>query len=759
MKVQTKITFLLGLVVAAFVGGLFAFHTYDRQKFRHIAEERFNERGSAFEGFLSHHGEPLQTLVDDFTCFDQMVKAIATEDYQWLGENVNKSTLDGYHAHTIWIHRADGTLLYPLSYSGAPEIEQFPISRESFAAIFAHQPLVHFFVEVPAGIMEIRAGTIHPSKDLRRQGPPQGYFFAGRLWNQPMLDEMSMFTGNEITLLPATQPMREIRSDEHNGSVAFSRVLRGWDGQPLAQLAIRNESPVVRQLNRESDLLFVSLILFALVLLLLISTFLVRWVRRPLGLIMTSLTHNDREKIASLENDNSEFGELARTVRKFFEQRDNLIREMDERRATEEALRKSEGELRHSQKMEAVGRLAGGVAHDFNNLLTAIIGYAELLTNRASKDPLVRQHADLIRKAGEQAATLTRQLLAFSRKQLLQPRVIDLNTLVVDMETLLRRVIGERFDLKTKPEAENGRVKADPNQLEQVILNLGVNARDAMPTGGTLIIRTTNVNLDTKSARQVSNALRPGSYVVLSVTDTGAGMNKETKAQIFEPFFTTKGPGKGTGLGLAMVYGIVRQSGGGISVESELSRGSTFRIYLPVETAPLDYVKPAPPPLRSEHDSETVLVVEDEEIVRELVCDVLEEQGYTVMRAADGQQALEMADAFEDKIDLLITDVIMPHMNGQELAVTLSRARPEMRVLYVSGYSSDDISDHGVLREDVELLQKPFSPHMLLERMREILGNGTGLPDTESDVTDLSCRHGASVGYKGLGRVDRKFQP
>jgi CheY-like chemotaxis protein len=371
--------------------------------------------------------------------------------------------------------------------------------------------------------------------------------------------------------------------------------------------------------------------------------------------------------------------------------------------------------------MEAVGRLAGGVAHDFNNLLTAIIGYAELISTRVTSNTLAKQNADLIRKAGEQAAALTRQLLAFSRKQILQPKVIDLNVLVVEMERLLRRVIGERFDLQSHPDAEIGRVKADPSQIEQVVLNLGVNARDAMPQGGELIIRTTNVQLDETAASQVSTSLRPGNYVMLSVTDTGAGMDEETKAHIFEPFFTTKGPGKGTGLGLATVYGIVRQTGGGISVESEPGQGSTFRIYLPLEMAPIDYTKSAPTPVEKSDNFETVLVVEDEEIVRELVCAVLEEQGYNVLCAADGLEALNLAENFDGTIHLLVTDVIMPHMNGHELAAKLSRIRPDMKVLYVSGYSDTDIGDHGVLDPRFELLQKPFTPQTLARKIRDVI--------------------------------------
>jgi len=479
--------------------------------------------------------------------------------------------------------------------------------------------------------------------------------------------------------------------------------------------------PVVRLLNRSNERLIISLFIFAGVLLLVIYWSVVRWVSQPLRKIMDTLKRNDPAPIEHLCWDHSEFGEMARTTRKFFEQRDNLVREMEERRATEEALRKSEEELRHSQKMEAVGRLAGGVAHDFNNLLTAIIGYAELIATRTSSNSLAKQNAELIRKAGEQAAALTRQLLAFSRKQILQPKVIDLNALVVEMERLLRRVIGERFDLQSHPDAENGRVKADPSQLEQVVLNLGVNARDAMPRGGKLIIRTENVTLDRKTAPQISASLAPGEYVMLSVTDTGAGMDEETMSHIFEPFFTTKGPGKGTGLGLATVYGIVRQTGGGISVESDIGKGSTFRIYLPVESGPVDFTRASLTPVEKSDNFETVLVVEDEEIVRELVCEVLEHQGYNILCAPDGIEALNLATEFDGEIHLLVTDVIMPHMNGHELAGKLCALRPGMRVLYVSGYSDNDIGDHGVLDPRHDLLQKPFTPQALARKIRDVL--------------------------------------
>jgi signal transduction histidine kinase len=725
MKVQTKITLLLLVVVATFMAGLWAFRIYDRQKFARIAAEREKERKQSFEAFLEKNGEPLKTLCDYDAYWDQTVKAIATNDRKWFEDNINLLTLEGYRANAVWVYPpTGGKSVYHVKNFGVEDDREIPIPPEAFEKLFAQSRYAHFFVKIDNDIMEVRGGTVHGSYDQDRDTPRAGYLFVGRLWNDPELKEMALFSSNQIRLAPVTARPPEDRADEINGVVAFSKMLPDWEGKPLAQLVVRNDSPAVRELNRSSERLWVAFCVFAVVVLLLISSSLVRWVSAPLRQIMESLKRSDAKPIERLCWDHSEFGELARTTRKFFEQRDNLMREMEERRATEEALRKSEEELRHSQKMEAVGRLAGGVAHDFNNLLTAIIGYAELIATRTTSNTLAKQNAELIRKAGEQAAALTRQLLAFSRKQILQPKVIDLNELVVEMEKLLRRVIGERFDLQSHPNAEIGRVKADPSQIEQVVLNLGVNARDAMPRGGKLIIRTENVRLDRIEAAQLSASLKPGDYVMLSVTDTGAGMDEETMSHIFEPFFTTKGPGKGTGLGLATVYGIVRQTGGGISVESEPGKGSIFRIYLPQVSAPVDFTRSLPAPVEKSENFETVMVVEDEDIVRELVCEVLEEQGYNVICARDGVEALSVAGAFDGFIHLLVTDVIMPHMNGHELAGKLSALRPDMKVLYVSGYSDNDIGDHGVLDPRYELLQKPFTPQTLARKIRDVIREG-----------------------------------
>ena len=383
--------------------------------------------------------------------------------------------------------------------------------------------------------------------------------------------------------------------------------------------------------------------------------------------------------------------------------------------------RKLEQQLRQAQKMEAVGRLAGGIAHDFNNLLMVISGYSEFLLERIGPDAQLRGPAREIASAAERATSLTRQLLAFSRKQMLAPKVLDLNSIVTENLNMLNRVIGEDIELVMIPGSELGAVKADPGQIEQVIMNLAVNARDAMPHGGKLTIETANVVLDESYAR-LHTPLEPGEYVMLAISDTGAGMDTETQTHIFEPFFTTKGP-KGTGLGLSTVYGIIKQSEGFIWVYSEPGKGSTFKIYLPRVSAAGAALAPQPAvaPATSGKAHETILLVEDESKLRRLARFALAGEGYTVLEAADGAAAIRVANTYPGPIHLLLTDVIMPVMNGRELAQRISALRPETRVLYMSGYTENVIGHNGMLDEGVSLLQKPFSLPALKTRVREVL--------------------------------------
>ena len=391
-----------------------------------------------------------------------------------------------------------------------------------------------------------------------------------------------------------------------------------------------------------------------------------------------------------------------------------------ERVRAQEALQEREEQLRQAQKMEAIGRLAGGIAHDFNNLLTAIMGYSELLLKKFEEEDPRRRYAIEIHQGGERAARLTGQLLAFSRKQVLQPRVLDLNTIVTNLDLMLHRLLGEHIKLETALAPELGAVKADPGQIEQVILNLVVNSRDAMPHGGRLVIETSNVDLDEVSA-PILGEIKPGAYVRLTVKDTGCGMNAETLDHIFEPFFTTKGRDKGTGLGLATVYGIVRQSGGGVEVMSKPDYGTTFHVYVPRVSETVEAPAGASPARELSGGSETILLVEDEGAVRSLAKQVLEQNGYTVLEASNGGEALVFADQHRGRISLLITDVVMPGMSGPDVAERLASLRPEIRVLYISGYTDNAIGDGGVVEMGMAYLSKPFSPDALLLKVRGIL--------------------------------------
>jgi two-component system, cell cycle sensor histidine kinase and response regulator CckA len=373
----------------------------------------------------------------------------------------------------------------------------------------------------------------------------------------------------------------------------------------------------------------------------------------------------------------------------------------------------------HLRRLEELGRLAGAIAHDFNNLLTVINGYSEMVLGGLRPGDPKRGPVEQIYRAGERAALLTRQLLAFSRKQVVEHRVLDLNGVVGEAAKMLRRLVGEDITLTVVPAAGLGRVKADPGQVEQVMLNLVVNARDAMPRGGHLTVETANVDLDSQYARSHIE-VRPGRYAMLAVSDTGVGMDEATQARIFEPFFTTKGD-KGTGLGLATVYGIVKQAGGSIYVYSEPGRGTTFKVYLPVVEEPDTATRPNLDPERHLHGTETILLVEDEPAVRSLSRMVLEMYGYTVLEAGNGGEALRRGEAHDGPIHLLLTDVVMPGMGGREVAERLRPRHPAMRVLYVSGYTDDAVVRHGVLAAETAFLQKPFTPVTLASKVREVL--------------------------------------
>jgi signal transduction histidine kinase/CheY-like chemotaxis protein len=382
--------------------------------------------------------------------------------------------------------------------------------------------------------------------------------------------------------------------------------------------------------------------------------------------------------------------------------------------------RRLEDQFRQAQKMDAIGRLSGGIAHDFNNILGVIIGYAEILQENIDSTHPDRSCVDEIQRAGQRAASLTRQLLAFSRQQVLEPKVLDLNAVIGDMEKMLRRLIGEDIELSTDLNEELGHVRADQGQLEQVILNVAVNARDAMPAGGKFAITTQNLVMGEAETKRYSYPFRPGCYVLLTVSDNGMGMDVGTQARIFEPFFTTKEKGKGTGLGLATVYGVVKQSEGYIEVQSELGAGTTFKIFLPIVEALIEPDSTQPALISSLQGNETILLAEDDDILRILARNMLVRFGYTVLEASNGAEACEIARKRAGRIDLLLTDVVMPGMNGRELGERLAQERPDLTIVYMSGYTGQGVGQ-GVLPSGCHFLAKPFHRESLARKLREAL--------------------------------------
>lgn len=452
-----------------------------------------------------------------------------------------------------------------------------------------------------------------------------------------------------------------------------------------------------------------------------------RMVRERAGnlpFIIVSGTIGEVQAVAAMRagaNDYLLKGQLARLTPAV----ERELAEASQREQAERALRRTEEQLRQAQKMEAVGRLAGGIAHDFNNLLTAILGFSELLLSNMPRDAAGRVDIEEIKKAGERAADLTQQLLAFSRQQVLEPHVVNLNDIITNVEKLLRRVIGEDVELRMDLDPAMQPVRVDPGQMEQVLMNLAVNARDAMPGGGHLTIRT-RVRLFAQPHHFQEIILAPGQYTLVTVSDTGTGMPPDMVTQIFEPFFTTKEPGKGTGLGLSTVYGIVKQSGGSIVVDSRPGSGTEFGIYLPCVDAPLEKNSQGAEMSVSVKGSETVLVVDDEAGIRDLVRKVLEAQGYRVLSAAHGVEALSIVGAYKAPIHLLITDIIMPRMGGRELVARLAERRNALPVLFLSGYPDASQLDTALTQDAQAYLRKPFTPTTLTRKVRELLNQASG---------------------------------
>ena len=584
-----------------------------------------------------------------------------------------------------------------------------------------------------------------------------GLLVLGNLLDGTAAAEMRESTGKDVILLHEGEVMAQSWERSPSGPLsggeiaALADLIRGDAGEkrPLHALLDGRQCLAVAvplgdveghvvlfrgldELEDEVDLLRISMVgmgVLAAVLAVFLSLWLSARLSRPIRELSATAERvgaGQLEERARVHADD-ELGRLAQSfnamVERVAERTRDLQQEVNERRRAEEERASLEEQLRQSQKLEAIGMLAGGIAHDFNNLLMVISGYSEMLLYKLEEEDPQYQLIEQIYRAGDRGAGLVRQLLAFSRRQILQPRVLDLNQLMGEMGKMLPRLIGENLELVTSYGREVGCVYADPGQIEQVVMNLAVNARDAMPDGGTITIGTAAMELRERDIALAEEA-RPGPYVKLSVKDTGVGMDAETQARIFEPFFTTKDVDRGTGLGLSTVYGIVKQSEGHIQVDSEPGRGTMFEIYLPQVEMLAEDTGVAQVSDKELRGTETVLLVEDEEMVRNLVRLVLRQSGYRVVEAANGAEALRASQDYEGTIDLLVVDVVMPQMNGPELVQRLEGRRPQMKVLYMSGYTNEAVFRRGGVGTERALLQKPFAPEVLVGMVREVLDGG-----------------------------------
>ena len=729
MTLRTKTAVLVGGTLAALIVALsVTFHAVFLDRFEKLQEQDALESAMRAIGALSDETARFGALTEDYAVWDETFEFMRTRSPRFLETGLPTTQQATARVNLVGLIDTGGALVLGVALDGEDAIMSLPAGAEKVLAARALSPHDGTGVQ---GILRLGERVLlvasHPILRSDESGPSRGTLVMARFLDARQLADLARYAHAALTVHRVDDPaapedVRRARSllsrdrptlAAPQGSSATTSFAMVEDvfGEPA--LIFRVDSP--RRILREGraglayliGALLVVGVGFGAAALYLIQTLVLARLGRLSTEVGRIASDADFSARVSIPGDD-ELSRLAADV-------NGMLAALQ---ASRHRLEESESKLRQSQKMEAVGRLAGGIAHDFNNLLGVIIGYAELLQPRVVGDSQ-QKRVEQILKAAERAASLTRQLLTFSRKQVLQPRMLDLNTVIREMEPMLQRLIGEHIELTTRLDGALGRVRADASQIEQVLMNLAVNARDAMPHHGALTIET--ATLAPEEAGE--GGLRAEPYAVLTVTDSGVGMDVETLTHIFEPFFTTKGPGKGTGLGLATVYGIVEQSGGSIRVQSEPGRGAAFRICLPTvaaDDAPAAAAPDNAPPPAAER-GETILLVEDQDMLRGLARDTLLSCGYDVLEAIGSEEALELSEVYSGPIHLLVTDVVMPKLSGPELAAKLLPLRPAMQVLFVSGYPDDSLGHDGTLGEDVNFLQKPYAAARLSSRVRQVL--------------------------------------
>ncbi len=723
MQLSAKKTIIFLLLM---IGLLFSItgYVFWRIELKHIIklhQAREGEEARSFQNYLAIINEPQRLLTYDYSYWDDMMEFVASRDASWARENI-ETALNTFKVDVVWVLDKEFNTIYSVStgLNGSYESMDIPVEAQNSVA---KNWFNHFHVLSPRGLLEISAAPIQPSSDNPRMTPPAGYFITGRSWDETRLRSISELTGREMKI---EQRRMAAETDENHlaeiqaGIMVFDVDLYDLNSQSIAKFIVTEKTDIFRQslasLKREMS----RYILFVIFMILMIVFSTIYLIYKPLQKITDSLTNEEPSRLEGLRHQRHEFGALARLVIQSFKHREELSDEIAKQKQSEAARKQLEEQFRQAQKMESVGRLAGGVAHDFNNMLQAISGNIELAMHYAAPGSELSKFLFDAHHSADRAADLTRQLLAFARKQMISPKILNLSETVGSMVKMLGRLLGEEISLTWKPDSDLWLVRIDPSQIDQILVNLCVNARDAIGGVGEVSVELGNVVLDETFRSQHTGSV-PGEYVLLTVTDNGSGMTQETLERLYEPFYTTKEVGKGTGLGLATVYGIVKQNEGFIDVESDLGKGSSFTIYFPRCSGEPTETKDKDEQQINAGKNKTVLLVEDEPEILTIVESMLQWLGYKVLATGSPDIALQIATKMTGEIHLLITDVIMPVMNGRELARQIKLIKPDIKCLYVSGHTADVIGEKGVLDEDTNFLQKPFALVNLAAKAREAL--------------------------------------
>jgi signal transduction histidine kinase/CheY-like chemotaxis protein len=630
-------------------------------------------------------GRSLYMYSFDYTIWDEMVEFANEPDSTWGKENIDES-LNTYGANAAWVFDTSFQQVYFANTMDDDSLNDLPFFHDTYQSLFANSPFAHFFLPTNCGLLEVRCATIHPTNDDQRVTEPKGYFYVATLWDEKYLDELGQLNKGTVAVHQATaRDSAEGGTYDKQGHITWRHTLPAWNGLPVAALQVDIQSQEIENQLRSANKVQALSALLALALIGFVTWILAHWVAFPLRRIATSLDREDVSPIGKLLANRTELGHIARLIRQFFQQKSELVREIEERKRAEHEREKLEHQLRRVQRLETIGTLAGGVAHDFNNILTPILGYSDMALTQLDKSSPVRGDIEQVIKAAFRARDLVKQILMFSRQGELERKPAQLHLIFKEALKLMRASLPSTIEIHEDLNPNCGSVLCDPSQMHQVMMNLCTNAFHAMrENGGILEVALDSVEVD-KEFACLHVSLNEGHYVRLTVSDTGCGMDRATLERVFEPFFTTKKVGEGTGLGLSVIHGIVLAHGGAITSYSELGVGSTFRVYLPALASDAATEKSSDNALRN--GRERILFVDDETAIVQMGTLMLERLGYHVTPATSSEEALRIFKDNPEAFDLLISDQTMPHMTGDRLAGRMLALRPDLPVILISGFS------------------------------------------------------------------------